>query len=130
MAKEKIRISIALLIGFCLFAILLKLIPVSISFGERHDLRADSVNDFLQPGRVYFVCVDKPMNPPEGMKPIPNGFLGTGFFHDGKRDDNPKRMCWGDITILLDDDGYMNYRCERCKKVWDNTHDTKKGELP
>jgi hypothetical protein len=129
MVKKKIRLSIALVIGFCLFASLLQFMPVSISLGERCDVRADPASAFLQPGHVYLVRVDKPMNPPDGMKPIPQGSFGAGFFHDGKRDDDPKHHCQGDITVLLQDDGHRKYRCQRCNKVWDRINESEKGEL-
>jgi len=48
----------------------------------------------------------------------PCGWLGTGFFHDGKREEQDKAPCRGAITTLLQDDGSMKYKCMKCEKIW------------
>ncbi len=118
MKQKKLKISIALLVGFVLFAGLLQFVPISISFGKRHNANVGPGNAFLQPDCLYLVQVKNPMISPDGMQAIPCGYMAAGFFHDGKRQDNGKDHCGGDITTLLQDNGEKKYKCEQCKKIW------------
>lgn len=122
MAKKKLGISIALVIGFCLFTGLLQFVPISISFGKHHDADLDLRNVSLQPNCMYHVYVKKPMTLPDNMElaPKPLTQRGAGFFHDSKREDGDKGKCMGTIKILLQDDGRKKYKCLRCgKEIWD-----------
>jgi len=130
MAKKKLGISIAIIIGFCLFTGLLQFSPISISFGKRNHANSDLQNMPLQPNGMYLVYVKKPMALPDDMElvtepwtgmAIPCEFAGTrrgaGFVHDGKRKDDDKKKCMGTITILLQDDGRIKYKCLHCSKM-------------
>ena len=85
MPGKRLRISITLLVVFVLIAGLLQFVPISISFGERCDDNMYAGNTFLQPGNFYLVQANKAMKVPDGMQTVPCGFMGAGFFHDGKR---------------------------------------------
>lgn len=130
MAKKNLGISIALIIGLCLFTGLHQFAPISISFGKRNHSNSELRNIPLQPKRTYLIYVKKPMELPDDMEfvtgswtepwtwPIECGTRrGAGFFHDGKHKDNDKKKCMGTITILLQDDGRIKYKCIHCGKV-------------
>lgn len=130
MTQKKLKISIALLVGFVLFAGLLQFVPISISFGKRHHTNSDLRNMPLQPNGTYLVYVKKPMALPDDMELVTGPWTGpwtgqmrgwtlrgAGFFHDGKRKDDNKVECMGNIKILLQDDGRIKYKCLLCRKV-------------
>ena len=134
MSKKKLGISIALVIGFCLFTGVLQFVPISISFGKSHHTNSDLRNMPLQPNGTYLVYVKKPMALPDDMELVTGPWTGpctwqmtrgtlrgAGFFHDGKRKDDDKGKgkgkCMGNIKILLQDDGRIKYICLLCRKV-------------
>lgn len=138
MARRKLRISIAMAVGSCLFIGLLRFVPISVSFGERDDSNSDPHNTSLRPG-IYYVYLKSPMKLPDGMELVamhgnwtsvcggawsPYGLIGTGFFHDGKRKKNDKDRCRGPITTLLQDDRSMKYKCMKCGKIWPKPSDS------
>ena len=125
MPEKRLRIFITLLVGFLLFVGLLQFVPISISLGERCDDNMDAGTAFLQPGDFYLIKANKAIKVPDGMQAIPCGFMGAGFFHDGKRQDNGKDDCRGNITTLMQDNGDRKYRCEKCKKIWVQSPDNK-----
>ena len=127
-----------MVVGFCLFIGLLRFVPISVSFGERNDRNSDPHNTSLPPG-LYYVYLKSPMKLPDGMELVamhgnwtsvrdgassPYGWIGTGFFHDGKREKNDKDCCLGPITTLLQDDGSMKYQCMKCEKTWPKPSDS------
>lgn len=128
MTQKRLKISIALLVGFVLFTGLLQFVPISISFGKSHHTNSDLRNIPLQPNGTYLVYVKKPMALPDDMELVTGPWTGqmtgwtlrgAGFFHDGKRkdDDKGKGKCMGNIKILLQDDGRIKYICLLCHKV-------------
>ena len=136
-AKQKRMMSIAAVVGFCLLIGLLRFVPISTSFGERDDHNSNPHNTCLQPG-LYCVYLKSPMQLPCGMELAashrnwpsatdgvwsPCGLMGTGFFHDGKREENDKDSCMGPITTLLQDDCTMKYKCMKCNKIWPKPSD-------
>ena len=129
MAKRKLNFIIMLVIGFCLFACVLKFMPISISFGEQNKPNPRLKNDILWPG-FYGIYIKKPMRLPEEMELIAAqdryvecgtthyGMIGAGFYHEGKRKDDDKKNCGGPIKTLLQDDRSMKYECLLCGKTW------------
>jgi hypothetical protein len=126
MAKKKLGVSIALVIGFCLFTGVLQFVPISISFGKSNHSKSDLRNMPLQPNGTYLVYVKKPMALPDDMELIEQwtsqmqrlgARRGAGFVHDGKRKDSDKKKCMGTIKTLLQDDGRIKYKCLHCGKV-------------
>ena len=125
MPRKKLTVSITLLVVFVLIAGLLQFVPISISFGERCDDNMYAGSTFLQPGKFYLIQANKSTKLSDGEQTIPCGvmgpgrFIGAGFFHDGKRKDDEKKYCGGSISKLLQDNSDIKYRCEKCKKVWE-----------
>lgn len=94
MTQKRLKISIALLVGFVLFTGLLQFVPISISFGKSHHTNSDLRNMPLQPNGTYLVYVKKPMALPDDMELVTGPwtgpckgqvtgwtFRGAGFFH-------------------------------------------------
>lgn len=124
MTQKRLKISIALLVGFVLFAGLLQFVPISISFGKSHHTNSDLRNMPLQPNGTYLVYVKKPMALPDDMELVTEHWAcrawtrrGAGFVHDGKRKDGDKGKCMGTIKMLLQDDARIKYKCLHCGKV-------------
>lgn len=127
MTKRKIKTLLVLLVCFLLLGGFLQFMSTSISLGQPDQEHIDPEKVSLQPGHFYLVKVRSPMKLTDEMDIVQAGYFAQGFIHDGKRQDNPEKHCGGDITSLLQDDGRIKYRCEKCRKIWDQTSDNKEG---
>ena len=79
-----------------------------------YPLPGPDLRQVLSPG-VYILKL-----PEQGDgEAVPVGSMKQGFYHEGSRADTIQAApCGGNISQLLNDEGNIGYRCERCGKKW------------
>jgi hypothetical protein len=119
MHNGTLSLPIAFLAGGLLSLAVFQSSPVATLSGQTDCSMSPMQRGYMEPGSTYVMTVDRRMKVPDWMKPVPCGSIKQGFFHDGKCVASEKEHCGGDVTMLLQDDGSLRYRCERCKRTWE-----------
>lgn len=125
MKDRRVRISILFLVVLSLLIGIFHFAQISVTSGKSQIANAVPQNASLQPGQWYCVRVKQPWELPAEAEWGVMGRRGPKFIHQGKQKDDKKKDCGGEILTLIQDSGYIKYKCLECGMEWDRNPEHK-----
>ena len=117
MSKSMLKTTLVGLASIFLLVTCFQIMPISISLGQNDKKMNEKKRLDMQPGEWYMVYSDTPFTLYGDAKVMSGGGIGGRLKHDGINKDTQK-PCAGFISMVLQDNGWIRYRCNLCEREW------------